>query len=347
MITLSSSLNTLSDTNLVKLEFQRKIDEIIEKGKRERWFISCDELIYQKKPFASGSFSSVHKCTWRSIEIALKIPIETSQDTILSCLKEVEIWSTLRHPNLVQFLGVSIIEGKLCIMMEKIDGENLKQYLMRRRTKLTNKERWNLAYQICVAISFLHNCTPSIIYRDLKPENIMITENNKIKLTDFGLSRFMPEDTNFIMTGGTGTLRYLSPEVYHNKKYDLKSDIYSLGWVLYFIFSNKIPFSNFNISSMNSCLMNKDYTNKVVKEHLNNIPDNRIHFIILMCVRYDAIERFEIEDICKSMENLKSKNENDRQKNIFNSFISNFKSKIFNKTITPCAPCAPCAPCTP
>lgn len=316
MIKLSKSLEVLSETNLMKREMLEKIQILILKGIKEKWLINEGELTISSNPFAKGSYSCIYDCIWRGTDIALKVPLETNTDTLLLALKEVEIWSSIRHPNLVQFLGATIIEGKLCILMEKINGYNLREYIT--KFKLIKKRKEN-SLEICKnliqTIYFLHNCNPNIIYRDLKPENIMIyqqdSEKINVKLTDFGLSRFMPEDSEFVMTGNTGTMRYIAPEVFKKKKYNLKSDIYSLGWVIYYIVCGRIPFSDENMNSMAKLLLNEEEMLCAMKEQINYIEEARLRGLIRNCVQYEHDLRLDIKEL---YEDFKVMVENDTKK---------------------------------
>tara|TARA_Y100000389_G_C17452674_1_gene515936 strand:+ start:754 stop:1803 length:1050 start_codon:yes stop_codon:yes gene_type:complete len=287
---------------LEKEKVDADIKELLQKGKKERWVIDHLQLSIDPKEFASGSFSTIHKCVWRGYDVVAKIPKVMNKSTLYLTLKEIEVWSSLRHPRLVQFLGVSIVEGKLCILMEKINGYNLDSFI-KHFPKKANKYSLDIAKQITQIIYFLHHCTPPIIYRDLKPENILIDENMNVKLTDFGLSRFMPESSNYTMTGGTGTMRYIAPEVYSYQKYDLKADIYSLGLILHYIFTHEIPFKNTNTHSMNKHLL--DNTKEYGSDDTNVPP--RLKGIIKVCCDYTPSYRPNIEDLFIAIKSESSK----------------------------------------
>jgi serine/threonine protein kinase len=286
----TNSFNSMS--TLEKEKVDGDIKELLQKGKKERWVIDPLQLNIEKKEFASGSFSTIHKCTWRGYVVVVKIPKVMNKSTLYLTLKEIEVWSSLRHPRLVQFLGVTIIGGKLCILMERISGVNLDSFI-KKNPKKASKYALDIAQQVTQIIYFLHHCTPPIIYRDLKPENILIDDNMNVKLTDFGLSRFMPESSSYTMTGGTGTMRYIAPEVYACKKYDLKADIYSLGLILHYIFTHEIPFKKIDTRSMNRYLLENT---KEYELNNKNIPI-RLKDIIKLCCDYTASHRPNIEDL--------------------------------------------------
>lgn len=287
----TNSFEAMSNKEREKVDSD--IKKLLEKGKEERWVIDPSQLNIDKKEFASGSFSTIHKCAWRGYDVVAKIPKVMNKSTLYLTLKEIEVWSSLRHPRLVQFLGVTISEGKLCILMERINGINLDSFI-KKFPKKANKYALDIAQQVTQIIYFLHHCTPPIIYRDLKPENILIDNNNmNVKLTDFGLSRFMPESSNYKMTGGTGTMRYIAPEVYSCRKYDLKADIYSLGLILHYIFTHEIPFKNISTRSMNRHLLENT---TAYGSNEKNIP-YKLKCVIRLCCDYTPSYRPNIKDL--------------------------------------------------
>lgn len=268
-----------------------KINEIIKKGIKEKWYINKNELIIDETPIANGSNSIIYKCIWRNLEIVIKKPKTNKISILLDILKEIEIWSTLRHPNLVQFLGISfnLLEEDFLILLERVNGSNLKEYI---KPTLSLNIKYKICNQLINAIYFLHTCNPPVIYRDLKPENIMIDEYHNVKLIDFGLSRFLPHESNYKLSGETGTLRYMAPEVYLSQDYDLKVDVYSFGLLMYYIFTNNIPF--------------KDYTKYTIDTYFNNnelifntdkIKNKEIRHCINMCIKKKKEERWSSGEV--------------------------------------------------
>ena len=215
-----------------------ELQYLYELGKVGKFFIPYEELEIKQEVTAHGQYSHVHECTWRGIEIMIKKPRNYTIQNIHDFLIEVEIWSTLRHPNIAQFLGFSVNEQDIVILMEKIEGVTLTRHL--NKWPFINSTK--ISTQLIKLLYFLHSCHPAVIYRDLKPDNIMIDTNNNVKLIDFGLSRFIedPEEV-YQMTGCTGTLRYMAPEILKHEKYDSRIDIYSLGIVLAYIWTGNKP----------------------------------------------------------------------------------------------------------
>ena len=102
------------------------------------------------------------------------------------------------------------------------------------------------AIELAQALAFLHQCKPPIIHRDLKPDNILLADNGSIKLADFGLSKICLSDGRgqYQMTGETGTLQYMAPEVMRSEHYDKSVDLYSFALVLWFLIHGETPLND-------------------------------------------------------------------------------------------------------
>mmetsp|Transcript_16105 Transcript_16105/g.25754 ORF Transcript_16105/g.25754 Transcript_16105/m.25754 type:complete len:241 (+) Transcript_16105:679-1401(+) len=134
------------------------------------------------------------------------------------------------------------------ILMEYMFSGNLTQKM--RNKKLRLEEALDIAISIGQAVAYLHGNRPPIIHRDLKPDNIMFGSGGQAKLGDFGLARIRASkkmDRGYKMTGRTGTLRYMAPEVLIEPvEYDEKVDVYSLGLITYFVVTSYQPFMNYS-----------------------------------------------------------------------------------------------------
>lgn len=147
--------------------------------------------------------------------------------------------SSLSHPNIVEMYDVGEDDGNFYIVMEYIDGKTLKQ-LIKKRGHLTSSEAVDIMCQLTDGLSHAHESY--IIHRDIKPQNIMILEDGLVKITDFGVAMALNASdltqTNSVM----GSVHYLPPEQAAGKGSTIKSDIYSLGIVLYEMLAGTMPF---------------------------------------------------------------------------------------------------------
>lgn len=150
---------------------------------------------------------------------------------------EAQAAARLSHPNIVTVYDVGN-EGNInYIVMEFIDGYTLKE-LIKKKAPFANDEALGVAIQIASALENAHE--HGIVHRDIKPQNILVTKDGSIKVTDFGIARAV--DSNTITTESMGSVHYFSPEQARGVYVDCKSDIYSLGIVLYEMVTGKLPF---------------------------------------------------------------------------------------------------------
>ncbi len=158
----------------------------------------------------------------------------------------------LAHPNIVQVFEYGVENDQPFIVMEYVEGEDLKAHL-RKLWTLPPEEQWprieDLVVQICQALEEVHG--RGIIHRDLKPSNILLTPERQAKLTDFGVAK--PEDVSVQLTQAgmlVGTVAYLAPEVFEQAPLDHRIDLYALGIMLYVMLAHKLPFSGKNIAEI-------------------------------------------------------------------------------------------------
>jgi hypothetical protein len=153
--------------------------------------------------------------------------------------REIETLSQLSHPGIVSFYEAGFENGLYFYAMEYIDGESLEGAL-EKRGRLPWKEVLDVALQICPALKHAHD--HGVIHRDIKPANILRTAEGQVKLTDFGIAKVFAQG-NLTATGGVvGTAEYLSPEQAAGKPVSKRSDLYSLGTVLYTLLIGLPPF---------------------------------------------------------------------------------------------------------
>jgi serine/threonine protein kinase len=307
------SLNKNPSFNKLDSFNKNQIIELITNTKKNaehgHWLIDDSELNIDYPEFASGSFSNIYNCNWRGSRIAIKKPKTSKIYNFLDFLKEISVWSSLRHPNLVQFMGISFDNDYkgISILMEKVDGINLSEYLKKPTMSLSYTKKNHITSELINVINFLHNCKPPIIYRDLKPENVLIAKDFTIKLTDFGLSKYYTIDSsgNYVMTGGTGTMRYMAPEVYLNKPYSLKVDVYSLGLIIYYLFTDEKPFNDYNTESLQNYFNNEQLIFSTTK-----IKNKKIRTIVNKSINRDDKLRYDIRSLHKEWFSYMNQNQN-------------------------------------
>ena len=176
-------------------------------------------------------------------QVAIKIlsPLLSNDPDALERLKrEVSAARRITHSNVIRIHDISEVNGLHFISMEYFHGTNLKEHI-KRNGALSPMQAFNLAAQICDGLEAAHR--EGVVHRDLKSQNIILDPTNRVKIIDFGLARTAHMEgmtaTGLIM----GTPEYMAPEQVAGKKIDERADIYSLGIILYELFTGRVPFT--------------------------------------------------------------------------------------------------------
>lgn len=209
--------------------------------------------------------------------------------------------SSLNHPNIVEMYDVGDDDGKYFIVMEYVDGKTLKS-LIKKRGALTLSEIIDIMLQLTSAVSCAHDSY--IIHRDIKPQNVMILEDGRVKIMDFGIAMALGSNeltqTNSVM----GSVHYLPPEQANGKGSTMKSDIYSLGILMFELLTGKLPFKGDNAVEIAIKQM-KEPIPSVCKIN-PNIPQSIENIILKACAknpknRYESVKDMR-EDIERCLE---------------------------------------------
>lgn len=201
------------------------------------------------KPIGSGKFSVVYKAEriTDGMQVALKnIKIFDVVDPKQrdKCLKEVRLLQSLDHPNIIKYLNSFIVDNELLIAIEWAERGDLKRIIKRAQAEesvIEESRVWEYLFQMAGALQHMHE--RRIMHRDLKPANIMITADGSLKLGDLGLGRSLSSQT-LEAYSRVGTPLYMSPEVLKSEGYDWKSDVWSLGCIVYELMALRSPFKS-------------------------------------------------------------------------------------------------------
>lgn len=197
------------------------------------------------KNIGNGGMATVYKAEDKILKrnVAIKIlrdEFTTDEEFIKRFEGEAQAAARLTHANIVSIYDVGVDGNLHYIVMELIQGKTLKEIILEEHGPLPWKWSVNVAIQIASALEMAHK--NNIIHRDIKPHNIIITEDGIAKVTDFGIAKAVSNSTITAFGTTIGSVHYFSPEHARGGYTDVKSDIYSLGVVMYEMITGKVPF---------------------------------------------------------------------------------------------------------
>ena len=254
----------------------------------------------------NGGMATVYRATDKILkrDVAVKIlrdEFTTDEEFIKRFEVEAQSAARLTHPNIVSIYDVGT-EGNLnYIVMELIQGKTLKEIIVEERGPLPWKWSVNVAIQIASALETAHK--NNIVHRDIKPHNIIITEDGIAKVTDFGIAKAVSNSTITAFGTTIGSVHYFSPEHARGGYTDAKSDLYSLGVVMYEMVTGRVPFDADTPVSVALKHMQEEPEEPI--EVNPNVP-TAVNKIILKAMQKDTTIRYQsatemLRDLRKSL----------------------------------------------
>ncbi|XP_070253140.1 tyrosine-protein kinase TXK isoform X1 [Myotis yumanensis] len=208
----------------------------------EKWEIDPSELAFVKE-IGSGQFGVVHLGEWRAhLQVAIKAINEGSMSEE-DFIEEAKVMTKLSHSRLVQLYGVCIQQKPLYIVTEFMENGCLLDYLRERKGKLRKEMLLSMCQDICEGMEYLErNC---FIHRDLAARNCLVSSTSIVKISDFGMTRYVLDDEYISSSGAKFPVKWSPPEVFHFNKYSSKSDVWSFGVLMWEVFTEgRMPFEN-------------------------------------------------------------------------------------------------------
>ncbi|CAF1706028.1 BnaC03g74370D [Brassica napus] len=198
-----------------------------------------------------GGYGPVYEGTLDYTKVAIKVLRPDARQGRSQFQQEVEVLTSIRHPNLVLLLGACAEYG--CLVYEHLENGSVEDLLLKRGNNspvlLTWQLRFRIAAEIATSLNFLHHMKPEpVVHRDLKPANVLLDQHMVSKIADVGLARLVPPSvsdavTQYRVTSAAGTLCYIDPEYQQTGMLGTKSDVYSFGITLLQILTGKPPMS--------------------------------------------------------------------------------------------------------
>lgn len=256
-----------------------------------------------------GGMAYVYKARCRLLNrnVAIKVLREefvNDEEFVKKFRRESQAAASLSHPNIVNVydVGVEEIQGRSIhyIVMEYIKGKTLKE-IIREKGKLSVDETLDYSMQIAEALEHAHK--NHIVHRDIKPHNIMITDDGRVKVTDFGIARAATTSTVTNSTNVIGSVHYFSPEQARGGYTDEKSDIYSLGIVMYEMITGKVPYEG--DSPISVALKHIEGEIQPPREVDSTVPVG-LEKVIMKCVQKNQFDRYKsARDLLYDLNRLK------------------------------------------
>jgi serine/threonine-protein kinase len=218
--------------------------------------------------------------------VALKFlpeKLEKNRDMLERFHREVRIARQISHPNVCRVFDIGEVESQHFLSMEYIDGENLAT-LLRRIGRLPSDKAMEISSQLCAGLAAAHE--EGVLHRDLKPANVMIDGRGRAKITDFGLAGLVDEIKGHEVRAGTPA--YMAPEQLSGKEVTVRSDIYSLGLVLYEIFTGRKAFEATTLEEL--VKLQESSTPPSISSIVKEI-DPLVERVILRCLDKDSRNR--------------------------------------------------------
>jgi eukaryotic-like serine/threonine-protein kinase len=266
-----------------------------------------------------GGMGEVYKAQDTKLDrfVALKfLPsnLTAGKDEKARFVQEAKAASALNHPNVCTIHDIQEHNGQLFIVMEYIEGQTLRD----RRKNLSLKQIIDIGAQTAEGLAAAHE--KGIVHRDIKPENIMIRKDGIVQIMDFGLAKLREtSEVSRLTKAGTtmGTLGYMSPEQVQGLDVDYRTDIFSLGVVLYELLSGEQPFKGVHETAMMYEIVNVDPPPlSSVKEDL----DSELDRIVLECLEKDREDRCQsAKELAKNLRKFKKGSTGQRTSRIYNT----------------------------
>lgn len=274
------------------------MDKIIGKKLDGRYEIT--ELI------GSGGMADVYKGTdvVENKVVAVKIlkkEYSENEEFLRRFRNESKAIAVLNHPNIVKIYDVGFTDSIQYIIMEYIDGETLKDYI-NKEGKLSWKDTIHFVVQILRALQHAHD--KGVVHRDIKPQNIMVFNDGTVKVMDFGIAKFARDEGKTATDQAIGSVHYISPEQASGTTTDAKSDIYSVGVMMYEMLTGKKPFDSDNPVAI--ALMHTRDIPERPRAVNPDIPDG-LEEIVLRAMEKDPSDRYQSSvDMIGDLEKFKN-----------------------------------------
>ncbi len=246
------------------------------------------------------------KCSLLNRYVAVKVlrhEFVNDEEFIDKFRREAQAAASLSHSNIVNVYDVGVEDDIYYIVMEYIDGKTLKD-IIKEKGKMTTKETVDISMKVVDAL--IHAHANKVIHRDIKPHNIMVTSDGRLKVTDFGIARAATSSTITSTNSVMGSAHYFSPEQARGGYTDEKSDIYSVGIMMYEMCTGKLPFSG---DSPVTIAIKHIQEDAVPPTQVDPTVSSELETIIMKCIQKTQSDRYKnSEELLEALKSVNGEN---------------------------------------
>lgn len=244
------------------------------------------------------------KCSLLNRYVAIKVlrkEFINDEEFIEKFKREAQAAASLSHANIVNVYDVGMQDDIYYIVMEYLDGKTLKD-IIKEKGKIDTEETLDISMKVVDALNHAH--ANKVIHRDIKPHNIMVTSDGRVKVTDFGIARAATSSTITSTNSVMGSAHYFSPEQARGGYTDEKSDIYSVGIMMYEMITGKLPFTG---DSPVSIAIKHIQEEVVPPSEIEPTVSKDLETVIMKCIEKNQIDRYkDTEELLKDLRDIKS-----------------------------------------
>lgn len=259
---LDAKVHELADQRIKYDKSEQQLKQLVDAHNKNEFVAAMCVISWQsitvKSKLGAGSFAAVYRAIWRGTQVAIKKPFMSvdnpshgllDSDSIDLFCREVKFLSKLRHPNVVLLMAACMEQENMCMVLE-LCRSDLFTILHDPNISLPPKKLIGFAIDATQGLLYMHTHSPALLHRDIKTSNMLISPSGELKLIDFGYATYVGE-TDLVYTkhklaekANKGTPAYMAPECLKNEEVTTKSDIFSLGTVLWELLTRKIPWAS-------------------------------------------------------------------------------------------------------
>jgi tetratricopeptide (TPR) repeat protein len=239
-----------------------------------------------------GGMGTVYKARDQEVDrlVAVKViraELAGNADILSRFKQELVLARKVTHKNVIRIFDLGRVSGLRYITMEYIDGQDLRSYI-KKKGKLTHTECVEIMQQVCLALEAAHN--ERVVHRDLKPQNIMLDAQGKVFVMDFGIARSVGSE-GLTMTGGyVGTPGYMSPEQVKGDEVDGRSDLFTMGIILYELLTNKMPYS---AETVQRSMYKRTVERSASVTSVDPTVPKYLSEVVAKCLEIDPLKRYQ------------------------------------------------------